>query len=67
MDNTINQLKGRVAFLESQVDLLEAELTHLHEMLIRCGFSEGIQTLKETVEEYLAEENSLSTQQKQNY
>jgi hypothetical protein len=67
MDNTINQLKGRIAALESHVDLLEAELTHLHEMLIRCGFSDGIQTLKATVEEYLAEENSLPTQQKQNY
>ncbi|HLY70507.1 MAG TPA: hypothetical protein VKR53_12315 [Puia sp.] len=67
MDNTINQLKGRIAALESQVDLLEAELSHLQEMLIRCGFSDGIQTLKATVEEYLAEENSMQTQQKQNY
>jgi uncharacterized coiled-coil protein SlyX len=64
MDNT-SQLKARIAALESQVDLQEAELMHLHEMLIRCGFSEGIKTLKATVEEYLAEENQFSTQKKQ--
>ena len=66
MDNTINQLRGKIASLESHVDLLEAELSHLHEMLIRCGFSDGIETLKQTVEEYLAEENPIPTQ-KQNY
>jgi hypothetical protein len=63
MDNN-NQLRARVAALESQVDLLEAELMHLHEMLMRCGFCDGIKTLKETVEEYLAEENPIPTQQK---
>jgi cell division protein FtsB len=60
MDNTNNnQLRARVADLESQVDMLESELTHLHEMLVSCGFSEGINTLKETVKEYLAEENPV--------
>ncbi len=59
MDSTTNQLRARVAGLESQVDLLEAELMHLQQMLVRCGFSDGIKTLKETVEEYLAEENPI--------
>ena len=56
MDNTLQQLKGRVAYLESKVDMLEAELIYLNDMLMRCGFPEGTQTLKETVEELLAEE-----------
>ena len=43
----------KLARLESQVDLLEAELTHLHAMLVRCGFPDGIRTLKETVQEVL--------------
>ena len=51
-----------LARLESQIDLLETERSHLHEMLIRCGFSNGIQTLKETVQEVL-EEQALPTEQ----
>lgn len=47
-------LQTRVAFLESQVDLLETELTNLNDLLISCGFPEGIKTLKCTVEEILA-------------
>lgn len=64
MDNhTLHQLKARVASLESVVDMLESELVNLNEMLIRCGFPEGIQTLKDTVEEVLREE--AFTQQNQ--
>ena len=54
MENS-KQLKAQVASLESQVDLLEAELVHLNEMLVACGFPEGIQTLKATMQEVLAE------------
>ena len=57
MDNTLH-LKAKVASLESRIDLLESELMHLNEMLIRCGFSEGIKTLKETIEELLTEGSS---------
>jgi len=52
-----NIMQSRIALLESQVDLLETELTHLNEMLINCGFPEGIKTLKATVEELLASES----------
>jgi len=55
MDTT--QLKARVATLESHVDLLEAERVHLHELLMQCGFPEGIKTLKATVEEYLEDQS----------
>ncbi len=48
----------RIAFLETQVDFLETELTNLNEMLISCGFPEGTQTLKSTVQELLAAEHS---------
>jgi hypothetical protein len=56
MDKTLHQLKARVASLESNVDMLESELMYLNDMLMRCGFPQGIQTLKETVQELLAED-----------
>ena len=56
MDNSLHQLKARVASLESTVDMLESELVYLNTMLKRCGFPDGIKTLKETVEELLAED-----------
>lgn len=58
MDNTLLQLKARVASLESKIDMLESELMYLNDMLIKCGFPEGITTLKETVQELLAEQTS---------
>jgi hypothetical protein len=58
MDNTQHQLKARVACLESNVDMLESELMYLNDMLVRCGFPQGIATLKETVQELLAEDSS---------
>ncbi|MBS0652539.1 MAG: hypothetical protein JSR39_03335 [Verrucomicrobia bacterium] len=60
MDNNQNQLLSKIASLETKNDLLEAELMYLNEMLVRCGFPEGIKTLKETVEELLAEDPSVS-------
>ena len=63
MDKTDHQLRARLAMLESQVDQLETEYTHINEMLIRCGFIEGISTLKFAMEEILVEypdESSLS-------
>lgn len=56
MDNTLLQLKARVASQESKIDMLESELMYLNDMLVRCGFPEGIKTLKETVQELLAED-----------
>ncbi len=53
-----NDLHSKVAYLESKTDMLEAELSYLNEMLVRCGFPEGITTLKATVEELLAEDNA---------
>lgn len=55
MDKTDHQLRARLAKLESQVDQLETEYTHINEMLIRCGFLEGISTLRFAMEEILVE------------
>lgn len=52
-----NKINATIAALESKVDLLETELTVLNEMLIQCGFSEGIATLKMTIEELLLEDS----------
>ena len=60
MDNNEKQMLSKIAILETKNDLLEAELMYLNEMLIRCGFPEGTKTLKETVEELLAEDPSIS-------
>ncbi len=50
-----SKLNGVVAALESKVDLLETELSYLNRILVKCGFPEGIKTLKSTVEDLLKE------------
>ena len=50
-----HELNGKIAVLESKVDMLESELTYLNNLLVKCGFPEGIYTLKATVEEILIE------------
>jgi len=62
MDNNQKQLYSRIACLESKNDLLEAELTYLDQILMRCGFPEGIKTLKATVQELLEQDPSLSSE-----
>jgi hypothetical protein len=49
------QIDHRIAILESQVDYLETELTYVNTQLQKCGFPEGIATLKKTIEELLIE------------
>ena len=44
-----------LARLESKLDILETELTHLDLLLRKTGFPQGITTLKNTVEEILSE------------
>lgn len=46
-------LQNKIATLESVVDHLKTELSYLNDLLIRCGFSEGIVTLKEAAQELL--------------
>jgi hypothetical protein len=49
------ELYHRIAILESQVDHLESELHDVNDKLLRCGFPEGIKTLKKTLEEIMIE------------
>lgn len=62
---TQNELLSKIASLESHVDMLESELIYLNEILMRCGFPKGIATLKDTVEELLAEEAEASSSQEE--
>ena len=48
-----------LARLESKIDLYETEIGNLNQLLIQCGFPEGIKTLKETALELLSENASL--------
>lgn len=52
-------LRSRVAALESKIDMLETEFQYLNKILIDCGFSNGIETLKMTVEEVISERLDL--------
>jgi hypothetical protein len=56
-----NELHRKVASLESKVDMLESELGYLNDLLVRCGFPEGISTLKATVEDLLEEGSEFSS------
>lgn len=44
---------NKLATLESLVDHLKTEIINLNQILIDCGFSEGIATLKQSAEEFL--------------
>ncbi len=58
----MNNNNNRMAFLESRVDHLETEISYLNHLLVQCGFSEGITTLKMSAEE-LIKENSFQRYQ----
>ncbi len=47
------QLKAR---MESRMDYLETEICELHALLQKCGFPEGIPSLKAALESILNEE-----------
>lgn len=48
-------LETKLAALESQLDMMETELSYLNQILVDCGFPKGIATLKNTVEELILE------------
>lgn len=43
----------KIATLESLVDYLKTEISYLNQILVDCGFSEGITTLKLAAEDML--------------
>lgn len=46
-------LNKKIATLESLVDHLKTELSYLNQILVECGFSEGVITLKQAAEEMI--------------
>lgn len=46
-------INKKIATLESLVDHLKTELSYLNQILVEFGFSEGVITLKQTVEEMI--------------
>ncbi len=57
MDN--KELNRKVAVLETKLDMVESELSHLNALLIQCGFTEGTESLKVTLQEIVDETSSL--------
>ncbi len=53
METPEKEFKAKIAGLETQVDVLESEICKLDELLRGCGFPNGVETLKRTVEELL--------------
>ena len=51
-----NELKAKLAGLESKCDFLETEIDYLNRLLVRCGFAEGLVSFKTTVETLLRED-----------
>lgn len=51
MDN--KKENAKIAALESQVDHLESELAYVNTLLVRFGFTEGVTSLKMSLEEIL--------------
>lgn len=50
------EMKAKLAGLESKCDVLETELEYLNRLLMRCGFSDGLASFKLTVEALLKED-----------
>ena len=50
------EIRAKLACLESKCDILETELEYLNRLLMRCGFSDGLQSFKMTVEALLRED-----------
>jgi hypothetical protein len=42
-----------VELLQNKVSMLESELTYLNQILIACGFPEGLSTLRVAAEEVM--------------
>ena len=52
-----DQLKKKIAKLESLCDQLQAEMDYLDKLLIEVGFEEGLKTLKAAAIELIEKKN----------
>ena len=46
-----DELKDKVAYLESLNDQLTAEISHIDELMRLIGFANGLETVKETAKD----------------
>lgn len=53
------EMRRRIAWLESRLDQVETEMGHINQLLLDCGFPEGIHTLKVTIEDLLEEAGEM--------
>ena len=60
------ELRSIIAKLETKVDLFEAELVHLNEMLVQYGFANGIEGLTKSLNEILNSDESPSEDSEEN-
>ncbi|MCH9613618.1 MAG: hypothetical protein SP1CHLAM54_06230 [Chlamydiia bacterium] len=49
----MNNLNNIIASLQSKIDHLETELTVVHDMLVKVGFENGLETVKATMNEVI--------------
>ncbi len=69
MQEDASKLRAKIAALETQLDVVLTERSHLNALLIKCGFLQGIPTLMKTVQDLLesgeldsyGEENPLAS------
>ena len=54
-----NKLKDIIASMETKIDMLESEIAYLNQLLIECGFPNGIATLKDAAQELIKLESTL--------
>jgi hypothetical protein len=52
----MKNLQKEIASLESKLDYYETEFTQLNALLKKCGFPQGIKTLKESAFELIEED-----------
>jgi hypothetical protein len=59
----MKNLQKEIAYLESKLDYYETEFEQLNALLKKCGFPQGIKTLKESavelIEEDLLQDNNI--------
>ncbi len=53
MENNNLELRRKIAYLESKLDLVETQFSHLNDLLLKCGFPEGILSLEKTIQDML--------------
>jgi hypothetical protein len=57
-EKEFEEMQGKVASMESKLDQLESELVYVNHLLLEVGFPDGVQGLKEALEEVLKFEDN---------